>query len=530
MSLEIGQLIDNKYKIIRMIGEGGMGAVYEGENQLISRRVAIKVLHASAMASGNDVVERFEREAQAAGRIGSDHILDILDLGTLPSGDRYMVMEFLDGEALSERIEKRGHLTSEETGNLVRQALVGLGAAHDAGIIHRDLKPDNIFILEEKAGRPDYVKLIDFGISKFNSLTGDMRMTSTGAVMGTPYYMAPEQAKGAGGVTPLSDIYSIGVIAFECLTGRVPFEGTSFNDLMFKIVLSELPDLKELAPHVDSEFARIVNRALERNPEDRYQSAEEMASAIDEWKKGSLTLPHGAAGLGTTAAAFADPSDISVQRPPSSGGAHQGKAGFAATAVGPSSIDHRGTNTPPNGTKSQLSTDISWENADGAGVPAKSVTKVWIGLGAGVAAVLAAGAFLTFSSTQDETEKAAVQATGGVAEATDKTDAEERAAATKKAQELQAQLEQAAADRKAAEQAAKKAAEDRRAAEDAARATKEAEEKRVAEKAKEEEARQARAQAAARQRRTQPKKVAPAPAKKKTAPPKSQPAERDFGY
>ena len=169
MSLTTGQILDNKYRIVRLIGEGGMGSVHEGENTLIARRVAIKVLHSAATANEQALL-RFEREAQAAGRIGSDHILEVLDLGTLEGGDRYIVMEYLDGEPLSARIEQLGKMTPAQVAPLMRQALRGLQAAHDAGIIHRDLKPDNIFILREKAGQPDFVKIIDFGISKFSAL------------------------------------------------------------------------------------------------------------------------------------------------------------------------------------------------------------------------------------------------------------------------------------------------------------------------------------------------------------------------
>jgi serine/threonine-protein kinase len=293
MTISPGLVIDGKYSITRMIGEGGMGAVYEGVNVLIRRRVAIKVLLPGLENSGSQAVERFEREAQAAGCIGNDHILEVLDLGTLPSGARYMVMEFLEGESLAQRIKRMGRLTPDQIAPLLRQALVGLDAAHRAGIVHRDLKPDNIFILREKAGRPDFVKLIDFGISKFNALDGDMSMTRTGAVMGTPYYMSPEQAKGAGGVSHQSDLYSMGVIAFEAVTGQVPFDGTSFNDLMFKIVLGEAPRLEQLQPGVDSAFATIVQRAMAKSLEERFKSAEEFISALDSWRPSGRTLSDG---------------------------------------------------------------------------------------------------------------------------------------------------------------------------------------------------------------------------------------------
>src|SRR5262245_16341105 len=167
MTLSSGDIIDGKYRIVRMIGEGGMGAVYEGENVRIHRRVAIKVLH-SGVASSGEAVARFEREAQAAGRIGSEHIVEVLDLGNLPSGDRYMVMEFMDGDSLGERIKTKGRLPPQELAPIAVQLLEALNAAHGAGIIHRDLKPDNVYLLKSRSGKPNFVKLLDFGISKFN--------------------------------------------------------------------------------------------------------------------------------------------------------------------------------------------------------------------------------------------------------------------------------------------------------------------------------------------------------------------------
>jgi serine/threonine-protein kinase len=284
MSLEIGQVIDDKYRITKLIGEGGMGAVYAGENLRIKRRVAIKVLHA-ATAADAEAVARFEREAQAAGCIGNDHILEVLDLGSLPDGARYMVMEFLDGEALGDRIERCGQLTPAQLYPIGRQTLEALRAAHDAGIIHRDLKPDNIFILHEKAGQADYVKLIDFGISKFSPLGGDAvtRMTRTGAIMGTPYYMAPEQANGSRAADPRSDLYAIGVILYEAVTGKVPFEAETVNELLFKIVLSAPTPPQVWAPDLDAAFGSIVLKAMAREAEDRFQTAAEFLAALDAW-------------------------------------------------------------------------------------------------------------------------------------------------------------------------------------------------------------------------------------------------------
>jgi serine/threonine-protein kinase len=298
MPLSPGDLVDQKYRVIGLIGEGGMGAVYEGENLRISRRVAIKVLHA-AFTGNRDAVQRFEREAQAAGRIGNDHILEVLDLGSLSDGDTYMVMEFLDGEALSDRIKRTGHLTPAEVTPLARQILTGLAAAHGAGIIHRDLKPENIFVLKEKAGRPDFIKIIDFGISKFQALGGDgLKMTRTGAVMGTPYYMSPEQASGSTSCDHRSDIYSVGVILYEAVSGRVPFDAGTFNQLMFQIVLSEVPTLSAIVPDIDPAFASIVAKAMARDVNARFQTCQEFRAALDAWVEhgAAVTVPPDAGG------------------------------------------------------------------------------------------------------------------------------------------------------------------------------------------------------------------------------------------
>jgi len=288
--LSTGEIIDGKYRIIRLIGEGGMGAVYEGENTRIHRRVAIKVLHAG-VAETAEAVQRFEREAQAAGRIGSEHIVEVLDLGNLASGDRYMVMEFMDGDSLSARIHARGRIPPTELYPIAHQLLAALAAAHGAGIIHRDLKPDNVYLLRSRSGVSDFVKLLDFGISKFNQLSGDsgFSMTRTGAVMGTPYYMAPEQAKGAKDMDHRVDLYATGVILYESVTGEVPFNADTFNELLFKIVLEEPRPVEQLVPDIDQGFAAIINKAMAREPSTRFQTAREFQQALEQWAAGAGT-------------------------------------------------------------------------------------------------------------------------------------------------------------------------------------------------------------------------------------------------
>ncbi len=316
MGLSPGDLIDDKYRIVRLLGEGGMGAVYEGENTRIHRRVAIKVLH-QAVASMADVVARFEREAQAAGRIGSEHIVEVLDLGSLASGDRYMVMEYLDGESLTARILARGRLSPAELYPIAKQLLDALAAAHAAGIVHRDLKPDNVFLLKSRRGEPEFVKLLDFGISKFSGSNSAFSMTRTGAVMGTPYYMAPEQAKGARDLDHRVDIYAAGVILYEALAGQVPFQADTFNELLFKIVLETPRPLLEVAPEVDPAFAAIAARAMAREPGQRFPTAEAMQQALEEWAGSApAALAPGAPPAARAALASAPGDRLTATSPP----------------------------------------------------------------------------------------------------------------------------------------------------------------------------------------------------------------------
>lgn len=279
-----GQVIDGKYRIVRMLGSGGMGAVYEGENVRIRRKVAIKMLHLSVSTQA-DVVKRFEREAQASALVGSEHICEVLDLGVLADGTRYMVMEYLDGETLTSRIKRHGRLLPHQMVPLLLQMLEALGQAHQAGIVHRDLKPDNVFILPQRGGIKDFIKILDFGVSKFAQTGGEeMNVTRAGAVVGTPYYMSPEQARGSSAIDARTDVYAMGVLLYQATTGQVPYQAETFNELLFKIVLEVAPPPQTYVTDLDPEFAGIILRAMAREPDLRFQSCAEFAAALNAFQ------------------------------------------------------------------------------------------------------------------------------------------------------------------------------------------------------------------------------------------------------
>ncbi|MEY2934202.1 MAG: hypothetical protein RL033_4951 [Pseudomonadota bacterium] len=282
--LAIGEILQNRYRVVREIGAGGMGTVYEGENLLIRRRVAIKVMRADASNSA-ELCARFEREAQIASQIPSDHITEVLDMGELDSGQRFIVMEYLVGESLSERLNRATRLPVPELLGLIRQALSALGAAHRVGVIHRDIKPDNVFILSEKAGYSDFVKLLDFGISKIPNQPGETTLTQSGMFVGTPSYMAPEQVSG-GTASSLWDLYSMGVILYRGLTGETPYKSQQLHELVYKVALGNFVKPSERVASIDAQLDAMVCKAMARFPEQRFQNADEFIGAIDAWLDG----------------------------------------------------------------------------------------------------------------------------------------------------------------------------------------------------------------------------------------------------
>jgi len=277
-ALDKGTIIADKLEVIRLLGAGGMGAVYEVEHLFTKHRRALKMLH-SDFSRSQEVVQRFLREASAAGRIGSPHIVETHDAGHLPTGEPYLVMDLLKGKPLDAIIERCGQLPIGYAVEAVSQACTGVQAAHDAGIVHRDLKPENLFLIEQDDGLP-FVKILDFGISKFDPLrTGDQSLTQDGAQLGTPYYMSPEQIL-AQPVDGRTDVYSLGVVLYECLAGCRPFEAETLPKLTILIHSGDCVPVESHRDDVPAALAKIVRCAMARDRHERYATPAEMVAAL----------------------------------------------------------------------------------------------------------------------------------------------------------------------------------------------------------------------------------------------------------
>jgi serine/threonine-protein kinase len=271
-----GTMLDDKYRVEELIAVGGMGAVYVGTHTKLRKRVAIKVLN--PQLSTPPMIERFHREAITASQIGHEGIAQVTDLGTSAAGEPFLVMELLEGESLAARLKATGALPIEVACELGCAILSPLGAAHRAGIIHRDLKPDNVFLVRQSRG--EMVKLLDFGISRATGLEGEFRLTTTGLVLGTPYYMSPEQARGDNVVAPQSDVYSLGVMLYEMLIGRVPISGDNYNQLMYRVMMSEYTPPRQLRPEIPEALEQLIVHAMASDPAHRPASAEEFERAL----------------------------------------------------------------------------------------------------------------------------------------------------------------------------------------------------------------------------------------------------------
>ena len=298
----LGVVLAGRYEVLRRIGEGGMGAVYEAKHTLIGKRVAVKVL-LEKFHTQSDLVARLLQEARLASSIGHENIVDVTDFGTTDDGRSFVVMEFLDGESLAELAMREAPLPIERSLRIARQVASALGAAHAKGIFHRDVKPENIYLVQR--GDTDFVKVVDFGISKAVKPGGDegpetYRLTHTGLLLGTPLYMSPEQARGSEDLDHRVDIWALGVLLYECLTGEVPFRANNYLQIISQVLTHEPLPPSQLRPElgIPDAVEAVVMRAMEKDRTRRYQTMAELERDLErllagDQNVGSAPVPEG---------------------------------------------------------------------------------------------------------------------------------------------------------------------------------------------------------------------------------------------
>ena len=296
-----------EYRIDKVLGRGGMGTVYAGVQPVIEKQVAIKLLNAQFSADAG-LVRRFVDEARAVNRIRHANIIDIFSFGQIGDGRQYFVMEYLEGTTLAERME-RGDLSGDEMPSFLTQICDALDAAHGENIVHRDLKPENVWIVTPKRGKP-FVKLLDFGIAKLLS-SGERSTTQTGMVMGTPHYMSPEQCHGKA-VDHRTDIYAMGVMLYQLYSGRLPFQGETFAEILAKQIIDTPPPPSTHA-QIPAELDKLIMRCLAKDPAARPQTAKELGLSLASILAGAAARVQRAAGQPTSATTLSA-SAIEVRR------------------------------------------------------------------------------------------------------------------------------------------------------------------------------------------------------------------------
>jgi serine/threonine protein kinase len=322
-TLEAGTLIAGRYCIKRVIAAGGMGAVYDAIDERFGRPVAVKVV-LKELAEDARLVARFEREAGAVARLSHPSIVHVHDFGAMDDGTRYLVMERIAGTNLADVLAKEGVLAPERAADLVEQALGALESAHEAGVVHRDLKPANLMVLPAGASR-ELVKVLDFGVAQLMSGEAYARLTKTGSIVGTPSFMSPEQARGES-TDARTDLYAMGVVLYCLLTGKRPFDGGDLAQILQAVRSEPAVRVDVRRPGVPRALADIVERAMHKDPAQRYASARDMASALVAWRTslraGSAPPPSAVPTIiapSTKRAAFAPTVPMTASQPPDLG-------------------------------------------------------------------------------------------------------------------------------------------------------------------------------------------------------------------
>ena len=281
MTLAPGTTIDGKYRVVRTVGRGGMGVVYVAEHTFLRKPVALKLLQADLCVRHPEIVPRFVKEAQATSLIEHENVVRVTDFGRSPGGELYLVMELLCGRPLSEELAETPRLAPERALRITAEILGGLEAAHAQGVLHRDLKPENVFLVARPDGS-EIVKLVDFGIAKLcDEPEGTSRLTMTGSVLGTPRYMAPEQARGARDLDFRVDVHAVGVLLYEMLAGRAPYEGENYNLVLFQLLSGSATPLGELRPDLDPRLCEVVRTAMAPERAQRFDSARAFRQALE---------------------------------------------------------------------------------------------------------------------------------------------------------------------------------------------------------------------------------------------------------
>ena len=333
MQLAEGTVVAGRFRLVRELGHGGMGSVWQAHHTGLDIPCAVKFIHAG-VASLPEIRRRFEREAKAAAQLRSPNVVQILDYG-VSENVPYIAMEFLEGEDLAARLKRCGRLPSHETASIVSQVARALVKAHAAGLVHRDLKPENVYLIRDDDR--EIAKVLDFGIAKSNTtLLGD-HSTKTGSLLGTPHYMSPEQAQGTKSIDFRSDLWSLAVLAYRCVTGRLPFDSEALGDLLIQIIINPIPVPSQVAPSVPKTFDAWWACASARDPAQRFQSAKELGDALAV----ALGISQSMGMAAPYAYPNVPPTPATVINPPSLGASpQQGAAAFtpapAASGQAPS--------------------------------------------------------------------------------------------------------------------------------------------------------------------------------------------------